>query len=71
MNNLSLDELNDFFVQLDVFEQELELEKMQNEFLELYHEWLVNQNKKLKEKINKKAQEISELDPDFKFTPLD
>jgi len=71
MNNLSQNELNDFFVQLDVFEQQMELEKRQNEFLELYHEWLVNENQNLKEKINKKAKEISELDPAFNFTPLD
>ncbi len=71
MNDLSVNELKDFFLHLDEYEKEMIIAVKQDEFLDLYMRWLNSKGAGLKEKINTLAKELMEIDPSFKFDLLD
>jgi len=71
MNDLSANDLKQFFDHLDAFEKELQLKRKQDEFLDAYNTWLQNKTDDVKERINSLAKELTELDPTFKFSPLE
>ncbi len=70
MNNLSENELKQFFDQLDAYESELLLKAKQDEFLDLYHQWLSTQSEELRQKVNTLAEELQELDSSFQFKKI-
>lgn len=56
-----------FLVKMNAYEKEhLHEMKMEN-FLEIYHEWLLNKDPGLKSKILLLTRELSQLDPQFNF----
>ncbi len=70
MNDLSANDLKQFFDHLNAFEKELHLKSKQDEFLDAYNSWMHTKSDIEKEKINSLAKELTELDPNFKFNPL-
>ncbi|MDX9702720.1 MAG: hypothetical protein RBU23_06730 [Candidatus Auribacterota bacterium] len=70
MNNLSENELKQFFEQLNAYETELRLKAKQDEFLDLYHQWLSTQSDDLRQKVNDLAEELQRLDSSFHFKKL-
>lgn len=67
MNNLSENELKVFFDQLNAYESELYLKQKQDEFLDLYHQWLSTQSDDLRQKVNEVAEELKKIDSSFQF----
>ena len=71
MNDLSVNELKDFFLHLDEYEKEMLIAVKQDEFLDLYMRWLNSKGTGVKEKVNVLAKELMEIDSSFKFNLLD
>ena len=71
MNDLSVNELKDFFDQLRDYEKEMEIKRKQDEFLDVYLHWLNSKDQTIKDKVNKLASELMDIDATFKFELLD
>ncbi|MCB1195407.1 hypothetical protein KDK77_04405 [bacterium] len=70
MTSLTANELRTFFENLSAYERELEIKNKQDQFLDLYNQWLETKNIAIKDKVNTLAEELKTLDNNFKFTLL-
>lgn len=70
MTSLTANELRTFFENLSAYERELEIRNKQDQFLDLYNQWLATKNNAIKDKVNTLAEELKSLDNNFKFTLL-
>ncbi len=61
-------EFSDFLQNVQTYESKTCLKEKQDAFLDLYLEWLKDkENQELKERLNSMGEELSRLDPQFRF----
>ncbi len=71
MQNISPKEMKEFMEQVSRIEKQIKLKELQDEFLDLYSQWLKNRDPELLKQVESLAQHIKQHDPAFKFTMPD
>ncbi len=68
MQSISPKEMTEFMEQVSRIEKEIKMKELQDEFLDLYSQWLKTQDAGLLEQVKTLASKIQKKDPSFKFT---